>query len=195
MALVRISDHVRRAILNLQPPLWGKPVVASVLRAICEQFQEIEDMFWDVMTLRTVDVATGAQLKTLGLLVGEPDLGYAEEDYRALIKARIRINRSSGRANDLIEVLGILGTETVEVQDAATPARAQVTLDVGGLGVAIAHKMTRETRAAGVALDVYTNPMEDAGLRWSSAAGTGGVGGWGSVSDGSGAPLFGVKEL
>jgi hypothetical protein len=194
MALARITDHARRAILNLPPPYWGKPVIATFVWALNREVQVLEDAIWSVLEARLVDTATGENLITLGTMIGEPYLGYAEEDYRALVKARIRINRSSGRANDLIEVLQEVGSESVEVSDLPAPAHAQVVTDIGGLSLPIIRKMASETKAAGVTLDVYTNPTDDAGLRFADAAGLGGVGGWGDAA-GNGTPLFGVESI
>jgi hypothetical protein len=196
--LTRITDHVLRAILNLPPPLWGKPHTASVLRAICEEFQEIEDMFWDVMLLRAVDVAIGAQLQALGRLVGEPELGYSEATYRVLIKARIVINRGHGSIDDFIRVGAIITDGPTLASDAndVEPAFVRVSIDeAGGIEIAAVEKIVRETRAAGVRTELHINLGTTPGLHFGDASGTlvpsPAVGSFGDASGTVGEPIAG----
>jgi hypothetical protein len=175
MALVPITDHVRRAILNLPPVYWGKPRIASCLRALVEEVQELEDAVWDVLTLRSIETATGARLQALGRLVGEPDLGYDQETYRVLIRVRIVINRSRGAASNFTSVGSIITTGKTTVED-TDPATAYVEIEQGSLVNAIdigaILKILRETRAGGVALDVAINPGADLALRFGDASDT-----------------------
>lgn len=107
MGLTQETNH-RAAVRDLAGPFWGLPRIAAILVALLDQVQRIEDDAWDILELRTLDNADLVRLKVLGKLVGQPRLGFETEDYRALIRARARANRSQGRAIDLVEVAAIL---------------------------------------------------------------------------------------
>jgi hypothetical protein len=151
MGLTQETNH-RAAVLELAAPFWGKPRIVSILVAVLDQIQRIEDDAWDILTLRTIDNADLVRLKVLGKLVGQPRFGFGLEDYRDLVRARARANRSQGRALDLVEVMAILvgeanfsmtegGNATLYIS-ALTPL---TDTDVAKIGLILP-----DTRAAGV---------------------------------------------
>src|SRR5687767_3234790 len=75
-----------------------------VMDAVMAQAQEIENAFWELLTAFDLDTATNDQLLLLGKLVGEGQLGRDDEDFRAAIRARILVNRSDGRVEQLYEI-------------------------------------------------------------------------------------------
>jgi hypothetical protein len=200
MALTQSTDIVRRAILRLPPPYWGKPRIASCLRAILEEVQELENALWTVMLMRTVDVATGIQLHTIGKLVGEGYLGQDEETYRILVRARIRINISRGTIGDIIAVMRYGYTGDIEwvSNPSGQPARLQVTLDQAqDLPVDVSATLLGQTRAAGVLIEYLQDVDAAAGLRWDDTSdtidGADAGGGWADASGtvtSLGAPSF-----
>ncbi len=153
MSLARETNH-RAAILALAPPFWGKPRIVSILVAALDQVQRIEDDAWDILELRTLENADLVRLKVLGKLVGQPRLGFDTEDYRALIRARARANRSQGRALDLVEVMAILVGEA----NFSMTEGGNATLYISALtplsdtDVAKVSVILPDTRAAGVGL-------------------------------------------
>lgn len=171
MALTRITDHARRAILHLPPPYWGKPVIASCVWALCQEVQEAEDMLWGVMESRLVNNAGAAQLRVLGRLVGEPDVGLPLEEYRVLVRAKIRSNRSHGRAKDFTEVAGYLYDGKVSVADTGPALATVVYEDAAGQSFRSIRKITENTRAAGVLIELFIEAGAD-GLLFSDASGT-----------------------
>lgn len=86
----------------------GKPAIEGFLSAWIAPLQELENVLWDVINLRVLSVATNAQLDTLGDLVGEPRLGRTDTDYRAAIRVRIKVNRSKGQSEDVLQVAKLL---------------------------------------------------------------------------------------
>ncbi len=153
MSLTRETNH-RAAILQLAACFWGKPRVVSILVAALDQIQRIEDDAWDILELRTIDNADLVRLKVLGKLVGQPRFGFDTEDYRALIRARARANRSQGRALDLVEVavilLGAANFSMVEGGIATLYVSALTPLT--DTDVAKVRLIFPDTRAAGVGL-------------------------------------------
>jgi hypothetical protein len=172
MSLVQETNH-RAAILELAPPFWGMPRIVSILVAILDQIQRIEDDAWDILTLRTIDNADLVRLKVLGKLVGQPRFGFDTEDYRDLIRARARANRSQGRALDLVEVMAILvgatnfamtegGLATLYIS-ALTPL---TDTDVDKIGIILP-----DTRAAGVGVQFLYSDGSDVFI-WGDLWGT-----------------------
>lgn len=106
--LEHITDHVDQAQALLISQYQEKPRLAAWLKSYTKQVQDLADAIWDVCEKRLLDNATGPELKVLGRIVGEPDTGHDDDTYRHLIAVRIRINRSKGRASDVIAVLRLL---------------------------------------------------------------------------------------
>lgn len=113
--LAKVPDHARRAILSLNPVFWGKPRIASFVWALTTEVQELEEAIFSVISLRLVDNAGDVQLEVLGRIVGQANVGgFDTELYRALIKAKIRTNRSHGSLRDILETLALLHPDPVE---------------------------------------------------------------------------------
>jgi hypothetical protein len=167
--LTQITNHVRRAILNLPPNLVGMPRTMSVLRAICEEIQESEDRLWEVLTARLLENADATRLRVLGALVGQVDQGYDEDTYRELIRARAIANRSNGTVNDLLELFAIFYDST----DWKEPKPATFSLEgesSNGLPISSVRELMNAGKSAGVSLEMTV--AETTGLRWSDAAAT-----------------------
>lgn len=61
VARARITDQFR-----------GKPIMDKYLRLLLEGKAELQDVMEDVMTLRSLDTAVGAQLDVIGIIIGRP---------------------------------------------------------------------------------------------------------------------------
>ncbi len=83
-----------------------------ILDVLSRRVQDLEDVFWDIIEKRILDVAVDEQLDTLGRLVGEPRSGRLDEDYRASVRLRVRVNRSKGRIVDVIDVASLAALES-----------------------------------------------------------------------------------
>ncbi len=181
VGLTQETNH-RDAVRSLAPPFWGKPRIVAILVAILDQIQRIEDDAWDILTLRTIDNADLTRLKVLGKLVGQPRFGFDTEDYRALIKARARANRSQGRALDLVEVavilIGAANFSVVEGGIATLYVSALTTLT--DTDVAKMRLIFPDTRAAGVGLQFLWSDVADVFV-WGDPWGTPET--WGSVEE------------
>jgi hypothetical protein len=94
--------HATEAVSRLCEFLKDKPKAIAYLTALCGPAQAIEDVLIQLLTERTVDTAIGAQLDTLGRIVGQDREGLGDDDFRRYIRARIATNRSSGLTNELL---------------------------------------------------------------------------------------------
>jgi len=83
------------------------------------QVQQLEDLFQAMLSLASIDDASGAQLQVIGRIVGELYTGEPDAIYRLRVRARIRANASSGDPDDLYAVFlacfGLAGTGQAEI--------------------------------------------------------------------------------
>ena len=97
-------EHVLQARARLIIQYETKPRVDALLCVYVDQIQLLEDALWQLQTLRTIDLGEGVQLDGIGEIVGQERQGLSDADYRPLLRARVRANRSSGTVPDLIAV-------------------------------------------------------------------------------------------
>lgn len=77
---------------------------------LAAQAQDMEDAGQSLFSLPSIDDQEGANLDTIGDLIGQPRTVTDDATYRTYIKARIQANRSKGTAEELYEILrGLLG--------------------------------------------------------------------------------------
>lgn len=112
MSITQRTDHVELGLSRLIEQYKEQPNITKLLEIILVQIQELEDAAWSVLVDRLLENATGKSLVTLGRIVGQPYRGNSDEEYKLFIKARIRVNRSNGHADDVIEVLRLLTPDT-----------------------------------------------------------------------------------
>jgi hypothetical protein len=94
--------------------------IDEIIRALCSEFQELEDAMWDVFILRLLqnDTPFGDLLDKFGEIVGQPRNGFTDAEYLPLVKARIATNRSDGKRETLIHITFLLtNSPTVWVQE------------------------------------------------------------------------------
>lgn len=108
MTIEHIEDHVAQAAASMISQYHDKPRMNAVLKAYVAGAQDAEDMLWDVMLSHLLDSATGDRLETVGKLVGQARKGSNDDQYRLYIEARIRVNRSNGKPQDIVALMQLL---------------------------------------------------------------------------------------
>lgn len=159
----KIEDHVALALTRLPSQFAGKPKLRAFISALIRPFQRLEDAQWQVYTLTSIDTATGLELEQIGILVGEPPSGLDDEVYRRRIRARIAVNRSKGRAEDLYSVaLAVLGSGsgvTVQIQrSGAAEARVDLTGVVDEETAGVAFELMQAAASSGVRIHLVYTP-------------------------------------
>ena len=167
----------------------NKPRMAALLTIFMNQIQDLEDALFELITDRTIDAAIGVQLDILGDIVGQPDrAGLSDDNYRTIIRARIKVNRSDGHGDQMIEILLLiaLGLQFVEtpVQILFTdhhPAGfvLQILTKLGAVdpsamvpdvSVEIIFRLLDDARGAGIDFQfVYTTELEAETFEYASA--------------------------
>lgn len=104
MALAKITTHAADAVARLLEQFRTGASMPALVRTFAAQAQAAEDALWDVLVLRQLASATGAQLDVLGRVLGQPREGRADADYVLWLRARMLINLGSGRPEDLLAI-------------------------------------------------------------------------------------------
>lgn len=152
MGLERFPDHVEQGLELLLEQFKGKPRIAAWLKSYLRQCQLLEDATYDVIIKRLIDNAEGDQLDVIGRIVGEERLGRTDAIFKLFISARIRINRSKGAIQDLIDVLSIV-SETAYRLDELFPASIHIEFGaVPETDPVLLFGMMHDTKAGGIGL-------------------------------------------
>jgi hypothetical protein len=104
----QITDY---KIFNASPWLiefFKAKNILGILESADNQFNELEQVFYDMFTKLWIDYAEGYQLDVLGIHVSADRNGLNDTDYRLLIEAKVQINISSGQPERLISAVRFL---------------------------------------------------------------------------------------
>jgi len=102
------TQHTTQGLLRLLSQFQGQPNFEGQLRSFLSEVQDLEKMLYDLMALRYLNTAVGAQLDGIGRIVEENRLGRSDTDYRAAIRSRIRINLGDSQIEDVHYVFDLL---------------------------------------------------------------------------------------
>jgi hypothetical protein len=101
-------DHLARALDRLAEQYKGKPNLVAVLKILTAPCADLEVVFQQLLTLRTLDTATGAQIDQLERILKQPKLFPDDATRRIYLKARIFLNLSSGTWNQIIHLFQLV---------------------------------------------------------------------------------------
>ena len=112
--------------------------VQAILRALANRLQEAEDAAFTLITALsdpTLNSIVGDLLDKVGARVGEPRGGRSDADYLVAIRIRVRVNRSRGKAEDIVQVAILASVNSVPTYAEYYPASFLVTaLNLPGAG-------------------------------------------------------------
>lgn len=173
MPLTKEGNHFGKMLLRLSEQFKDKPKIASLFRAIAAQAQAIEHALFDLFSKRGPSNAEGAQMDRLGKVVGQVRQGADDPTYALYIKARTKLNRSSGTIEDIVAVFhAVHPTATIRVVE-GPPAGFNVRIEGVTLTPAEADAMVRflrEAKSGGVyaTLEYFASAPGDA-MIWGSS--------------------------
>jgi len=75
-------------------PVEPENNIRKVLRILIAPYQDLENVFQQMLMSRVIDDAIGVQLDMLGRIVGQQREGFDDEDYRRMLRARIAANKT-----------------------------------------------------------------------------------------------------
>lgn len=96
-----IADHTARALDSLLSHYRNDEFLEAFATALGEVAQDVEDDIFDSIVSSRLDTATGDYLDQWGDVVGEDRGTLNDEEYRAIMIAKIQSNRSDGRPQDV----------------------------------------------------------------------------------------------
>jgi Protein of unknown function (DUF2612) len=154
--LEHATDHKERAIGVLLSQLRDKPRFTTLIAILVKPLQELEDVFWDLYTKRRIDTATGAQLDILGRIVDEDRGGLLDDDYRAIIRIKVRVLFSRGTGPDLIRIAKLFLESSDFAYQEFYPAAIEFTVfaATSALRLATLRRFLRKAKSGGVRLDL-----------------------------------------
>jgi hypothetical protein len=159
--IVLNTEHAEQAINHLIEFFRKGPRNQAYLRAVCTALQDLEQLFFDLYQQSFLSNAEGVQLDQLGEIVGEARQDRTDVQYRAAIRVRVLVNRSSGRLEELLTIadlycraLGDLFPSVVAAEQWPAGLRFDVrtlpTSSFGSPAVAYLLGLLRRAKPAGV---------------------------------------------
>lgn len=145
-------NHVTEGQKLLTSHYASAPVISGMVKALMLRFQEIEGALFSLLNgiiLNNHPMPGGPWniLDQLGAIVGEPRNGRDDATYVQAIRLRIRVNRSRGLAEDIIQI-GQLATGVIPYYLDMPPASFILeTLDV--IAPATVAALITQARSAG----------------------------------------------
>lgn len=197
-ALAHNPEHVEQAIAHLIEFFRNGPRNQALVRAICEQLQDLEDVFYDLYSKTFLSTAEGVQLDQLGEIVGEARQDRTDSQYRASIRIRVLVNRSSGKCEELIEICRrFVADDPTPVIIAQDVYPAAIHVEVQALFSGLPYdlqRLLRKAKSAGVRLEAVMVDRATAFI-WDERTdgATADTYGWGNRTQTSGGVLAAVR--
>lgn len=165
MAYTEITDHDALALARLAVQFAESTNLRALVTVSANGVQTAEDVFWALYSERLLTGAVGAQLDSLGAVVGQPRESATDDQYRARIAGRILANRSNNGVEVLLAIVRAVLGSTVEATFTAYPP-ASFVIDVAGAVTAddaeVLAGLIRDARAAGIGASLVTSTSPDA---------------------------------
>ena len=102
-----IEDFAEKAWDRFPFRYTGKRRIRALVKALADGTQILEDLIYDVLMSEFIDSATGEALDTWGELAGATRGPLVDSVYRKIVKARMLVNVTSGKTDELIQIYEI----------------------------------------------------------------------------------------
>lgn len=189
-------DNTAEALERLTDAFKGRSVVEGIVKAFVASLELIEASSFEVLAQRILSAATGPSLTGLGLLVGEDRQGRTDEELRAAIRLRIRVNSSSGRTKDMLDILALMVATEKNYHETDLPASFHIEV-YQPESLYSYRTLLSQARPRGVRASMeYTTGNPSGYMRLGSTYGAAGGGTLGSTTTGAvGEPIGGAFQI
>jgi hypothetical protein len=128
--VIPIADHAVRAISRLTQQFRDKENIAKLIQVFMDELNEVESVLFDLLLMRSLTTAVGAQLDIIGEHVGSLRAGQNDTEYKIAIGKQIAINISNATEPNIHDIVfNLTNATTVQVTDTGT---AEVTITTDG---------------------------------------------------------------
>ncbi len=168
-----LTLHRNLAAANTTEFRKTKDAFVALRDAIADEYQEIENAFWDIVASRDLDRAQTDALAKKARVVGI-STGATDDSTRTRVRAAELINRSNGTTNDVLDMLNLFGQTwhlrdnppaSFVVQTADPPTSVASERELGDL---VAKARSAGVNGAVVMPAIGTTPFKW-GDKWNSA--------------------------
>ncbi len=193
--LVKNTSLTAEAIDNLVGQFKDTPQLEGLVASFVDQIQDTEDAQFQILVTLDLDTQVGAQLDGIGDILVTPRAGLGDDDYRTRLRVQIRIILSDGTVEDILSVLSIVETSTIEIRRVGSAEMSiqifEITADPVQLALFIS-----ESRAAGVFADLVFSVLPESALFiWTSAPSVATTTqGWSNITQTNGGAFSAVIE-
>jgi len=146
-------DYCDAAVDRLAEQYKNSPNIKTVLCAFVNRIQELEFVFQDLQTLRSISTATNNDLDVIGEIVGLDRMGLTDEPYRTALRLQIVINTSNGEPESVIAYTLALTLSTTIILKEIQPARIVLTSNGPVASTAIVRQIETSV-GAGIAVEL-----------------------------------------
>jgi len=171
--LTQITDRIARTQRGLLRQFRGQPNLEAIMASHGVQYQELENVFFQLYTIRWLSSATGQQLDNLGIIVGEPRQGRDDENYRAALYARVAINKGNATIEDILFAMDFAKPDEYELRELgdATLSVRLVTAIGSMIDPETLNAALQGVKGAGVeARFIYSEYADSSTFKWASGA-------------------------
>lgn len=148
------GEHILQALNRLIEQYRDKPRIRALLVLMSRQIQDMEDAAWQLLLERTIAAAIGVNLDVLGVIVGQERGDLSDESYRALIRARIKANRSAGSGSQIYDVATTAGATGLGL-DVVAPGFVLYVQDPPGFSEYVLADLVHDASAASFGRHVW----------------------------------------
>lgn len=164
--LTHTLTHTEDALERLISQFRDKTKIRGFLSGLVQEFQNLEDVAWDLYSKRNLTDAPSDFLNIIGEIVGESRNGRTDEQFRIRIIAKIGRNTSKGTSENIITVFNLLTNSAKSQFYPYHPAHVMLYADhdITSLDTSDIYDFTQLVCAAGVKLLplAWTSDFDDA---------------------------------
>lgn len=105
------QEIIKSGLEKLITQYKSAEILKKILTAYLNQIQKLSNATEEVLLKRLFDNAEGFQLEILGSIVGRGRANLDDINYKRLIRAQIKINKSEGSPDNLLEICSLVADD------------------------------------------------------------------------------------